>query len=118
MSLWNFLGGIVSPITGLFEKVDENKTKIAKRNIDRIMSADDKLAEWEAIQAEAGKHSWKDEFWTLILAIPLVMCFIPSTVPIIQDGFKVLETMPAFYQYWLGVAILASFGVRFLKGKQ
>ena len=73
------------------------------------------IAEWEAIQAEAGKYSWKDEFWTIILAIPLVLCFIPSMVPIVNAGFAALQEMPEFYQYWLGVAILTSFGIKFTK---
>lgn len=109
------LKGVVSPLTGLFGKLSDNKTELAKKSIDRIENAEDKLAEWESIQAENGKHSLKDEFWTLVLSIPLILCFIPDFVPYITAGFDALQSMPAFYQYWLGVAILSSFGVRFLK---
>jgi hypothetical protein len=111
----NIFATLVSPITNFFTKRSENKTNIKLKQIDRLKNADDATSEWELIQAENGKHSWKDEFWTLILAIPLVLCFIPDYVHYIEDGFAVLQTMPEFYQYWLGVAILTSFGVRIFK---
>lgn len=70
---------------------------------------------WEQTMAEASKTSWKDEFWTLILAIPVVLVFLP--VPAVQEaisnGFWVLEnSTPDWYQYVLITAIGASFGVR------
>lgn len=115
MGLGEFLSNIFSPITKTVEKVHTNRTKIKERNIERIMSADDKVAEWEMIQAEQSQFSWKDEFWTIVLAIPLVGAFIPPIVPYIQEGFRVISEMPTFYQYWVGVSVLASFGIKWLK---
>jgi len=40
------------------------------------------------------------------------MCFIPSLVPYVREGFAVLETMPTWYQYTFSVIVAASFGVR------
>ena len=111
----DFFKSLVTPVTNTVTKINTNKTEIKKRNIDRLVNAEDKLAEWELIQAESGRHSWKDEFWTLILSVPLILCFFPEFVPVVKDGFTALETMPTFYQYWLGVAILTSFGVRAIK---
>ena len=113
--MWEIFKSLVSPVTNAITKINDNKTEIAKRNIERIVKADDKLSEWQSIQAENSRHSWKDEFWTLILSIPLVLCFFPEFVPMVKAGFSALEQMPSFYQYWLGVAILASFGVRLTK---
>ena len=107
--------GLVSPITNYFGKKNDNKTKVKQQQIQRVMNSDDQVAEWEAIQAENSGHSWKDEFWTIILSIPLVLCFIPDYVEYIEAGFEALESMPEFYQYWLGIAILTSFGVRLTK---
>ena len=113
--LTSLIGGLVSPVTNYFTKRSTDKTNVKLKQIDRLKSSDDSLAEWETIQAENSAHSLKDEFWTLILSIPLVLCFIPEYVPYIDAGFIVLARMPEFYQYWLGVAILTSFGVRFTK---
>ena len=106
---------LISPVTNLIGKVNDNKTKIKESQIKRLENAEDKLAEWESIQAENGRFSWKDEFWTVILSVPLVLCFFPDYVSFVQNGFEALKTMPDFYQYWLGVAILTSFGVRLTK---
>jgi hypothetical protein len=112
--IWNFLSSLVSPITSAVTKVSTNKTEVKKRNIDRIINADDKLAEWEMIQAEKGS-GWRDEWFTILLSIPLVGAFIPPFVPVILDGFEALNQMPTYYQYWVAVAILSSFGIRAIK---
>jgi len=107
--------GLISPITTLFSKRNDNKTKITQQKIERLVSAEDKIAEWERIQSEGGAHSWKDEFWTVILSVPAIACFIPGGAIYIEAGFDALVKMPDFYQYWLGVAILTSFGIRITK---
>lgn len=115
MWLKDIVLGLVSPVTNYMGKRSDNKKAIAEQQIQRVMNAEDKAAEWENIQAEAGKHSWKDEYWTIILSVPAVMVFFPEYVDDIQAGFEVLANMPEFYQYWLGVAILTSFGLRIAK---
>jgi len=40
------------------------------------------------------------------------MCFIPPLVPYVEQGFAVLEQIPQWYRYYLGVIVAASFGVR------
>ena len=106
--IWNFLSSLVSPISNAVTKVSANKTEVKKRNIDRIMNADDKLAEWEMIQAEKGS-GWRDEWFTILLSIPLVGAFIPPFVPVILDGFEALNQMPVYYQYWVAVGYASMF---------
>ena len=109
------IGNLIDSVTSIFKNKQEQKKLKIQGNIDRIERSDNKEAEWEKIMAEGSKSSWKDEFWTIILAIPLVLCFIPSTVPYIKEGFVVLETMPDYYRLWLGMAIGAAFAVRQFK---
>ena len=109
-----FFSGLISPIAETITKINTNKTEIKKRNIDRILNAEDKLAEWESIQAEKG-GGWRDDWFSIILSVPLVGAFIPPFVPTILAGFDALSMMPEYYQYWVAVAILSSFGVRALK---
>lgn len=113
--IFKFLSGAIAPITNLLSKRSDNKRAVIEKKIKRVMDAEDQQAEWEKIQAEAGKHSWKDEYWTVILSIPAVMVFFPNYVDDIKAGFEVLSDMPEFYQYWLGIAILSSFGIRAFK---
>jgi len=109
------IGSLIDGVVGLFKNRQDRKLEKVKGAIERIERSDNKEAEWEKIQAEASKSSWKDEFWTVILAIPLVLCFFPQTVPYIEQGFIVLDTMPDYYKAWLGLAIAAAFAVRVAK---
>lgn len=69
--------------------------------------------EWDQIQAENSKHSWKDEFWTVVLAAPIIAIFIPGLQPYVAEGFRQLEqTVPHWYYYAVGSAIAAAFGTR------
>jgi len=53
---------------------------------------------------------WKDEWFTIILSIPMVMCFVPGLADYVQAGFAALETTPMWYQSAVGIAISSSFG--------
>lgn len=70
------------------------------------------IAEWETIQAEASKTSWKDEFWTFILACPLILLFIPQTSDFALEGLRRLHEAPEWYLMALSAAIAAAFGIR------
>ena len=117
--------GIVSPITNIFVKRNENKTKIKTKQLDRVMNADDKLAEWEAIQAEGGNHSWKDEYITIIITIPIpiiffaVMYSVVSGDPLIAEGAKAgvaaLKELIPNYGELLYIVSLAAIGIKALK---
>ena len=111
------LGAVVDGVVSIFKSKEERKKAKTQGKIDRIQKSDDAVAEWEKIQAEAGAHSWKDEYWTIILSIPVIMCFVPEWVQYAEAGFTALEKMPEYYRYWLGVAILTSFGIRIAKGR-
>lgn len=67
---------------------------------------------WEQTQAKGSTTSWKDEFWTLIWSIPLIMCFIPGGAEYALAGFESLKEMPEWYTYTLMTIVLASFGIR------
>ena len=71
-------------------------------------------ADWETQQAAASQSSWKDEWFAIILSLPLIGAFIPSMVPYVEQGFTVLSTMPDYYKAFLGGAIAASFGIKTL----
>ena len=62
--------------------------------------------------AENSKSSWKDEFFVIVLSIPLILAFIPGAEGIVDRGFEQLHKAPDWYFYSLGIAISASFGVK------
>jgi hypothetical protein len=113
--LTDIVGGLVSPITGFFAKKNDNKTALRQQQITRIMNSENKEGELETILSEGMRYSWKDEYWTIVLSIPAIACFFPAASPHIEQGFLVLKSMPEYYQYWLGVCVLTSFGLRIKK---
>ena len=62
--------------------------------------------------ADATVDSWKDEFALVVLLTPAVLVFIPGMTEYVEHGFKILATLPEWYQYLLYIAISASFGIK------
>jgi hypothetical protein len=77
-----------------------------------MLSEQTSVADWERIMAEGSKSSWKDEWFVIVLSIPLILAFIPGAEGIVDRGFDQLSKAPDWYFYSLGIAISASFGIR------
>ena len=90
----------------------ELKLTEAKAKAQILLSEKTSVADWERIMAEGSKSSWKDEWFVIVLSIPLVLAFIPGTEGCVDKGFEQLSKAPDWYFYSLGIAISASFGVR------
>ncbi|WP_199453484.1 hypothetical protein [Marinobacter sp. bablab_jr008] len=107
---------IIGDLIGLGSEWLKGKQKQAQAKAEAqaqvlVNSANDR-GEWEKLQAQASAHSWKDEYWTIVLSVPAIMCFFPEGVDVAKAGFAALDTMPEYYRYFLGVAITASFGIK------
>lgn len=109
--MWQALIGPISNLVGgwLKNKAEE-KQAIHERKLETIKHE----ANWDNIQATNSGTSFKDEWFTLLFSVPLVMAFIPEMVPVVSAGFDVLENMPDWYKAFLGAAVAASFGIRTL----
>ena len=66
---------------------------------------------WENLSIT--NSGWKDEWFTILLSIPMVMCFIPGLDVYVEAGFNALNaSTPEWYQWAFLVAVGSSFGVR------
>jgi len=70
--------------------------------------------EWNQAMAEASNKSWKDEWLTILVSIPLVLAFTGHE-EVVMKGFTALEAMPDFYKTAVGVVFAASFGIQSIK---
>jgi len=77
-----------------------------------MKSAATSEADWEKIMAQGTQNSWKDEWFVIVLSIPLILAFVPGAEGWVDRGFEQLSKAPDWYFYSLGIAISASFGVR------
>lgn len=119
------VSGLVSPFVNYFSKKNTNKTNIKLKNIERLKNADDSLAEWEAIQAESGNSSWKDEYIIFIITIPVptiffaVMYSVTTGDPLIasaaQSGVEALKELIPNYNELLYIVCLAGIGIKAFK---
>jgi len=68
--------------------------------------------DWDLEAIRGARNSWKDEWLVILFSIPLILAFVPNMELVVLNGFQVLEQMPEWYQYSLGVIVASSFGVR------
>ncbi len=90
----------------------EAKARIAEARATAAQKAADHDAAWEKLALSDAATSWKDEWWTILLAIPLVLAFIPGMPPYIEAGFAALDETPEWYRWGLLAAISFAFGRR------
>lgn len=124
-TLSSLASGLVSPITNHFTKKNDNKTKVKQQKIQRLMNSDDKEAEWEAIQAEGGNNSWKDEWITLIITLPIPVIFVSVILsvlfenPLIAEaatqGVTAIKELVPNYAELLYIVCLAAIGIKAIK---
>lgn len=57
-----------------------------------------------------GKGGWKDEFLTILLSFPFVLCFTPGLQDVAKTGFSILGDVPPWYQTGMGAALAFAFG--------
>jgi len=93
----------------------ELKLTEAKAKAQILLSEKTSVADWERIMAQNSGSSWKDEWFVIVLSIPLILCFIPGMEGVVHHGFQQLQQAPDWYFYSLLTAISASFGVRGFK---
>jgi hypothetical protein len=84
----------------------------AKAAIARKVAAGE--LDWNQTMAEASNKSWKDEWLTILVSIPLILAFTGHE-DIVMRGFEALEKMPDFYKTAVGVVFAASFGIQSIK---
>lgn len=95
-----------------------NKAEVQKAKHEATLQAIQNDGNWEEIQARNSATSWKDEWWTIVLSIPLlavgaaVVLDDMTIVERVHLAFETLNTLPEWYQYLLFIAISASFGIK------
>ena len=83
----------------------ESKAKI-------LLSKETSTADWERIMAEGTQSSIKDEVVTIVVLIPVILCFIPGLEETVKNGFARLSELPEWYTYLVYVVCLAAVGIR------
>jgi hypothetical protein len=110
----SIFGGAV----GLAKEWLDGKVEESRLKKDIKLEALKNEGAWERIMAEGTHTSWKDEFFTLILSVPIILVGYAvavddmDIVARLQDAFVALQSLPEWYQYLLFIAVTASFGIK------
>lgn len=58
------------------------------------------------MKSNGSRSGWLDEFWSLFLAMPVVLAFLPWTQGFVSMGFVILrDQVPGWYQACFGAAV-------------
>tara|TARA_R100001224_G_scaffold107638_1_gene83165 strand:+ start:937 stop:1308 length:372 start_codon:yes stop_codon:yes gene_type:complete len=108
----------IKPVADLAGGFLKNKAEQSKAVHEAKMKVIQNDGDWENKAIDASANSWKDEFWTLVLSVPIFMIGYsivvgdPEIVERVESGFAALSNLPEWYQYLLFIAISSSFGIK------
>lgn len=114
----NLLSAIIGPVANIGKQYLSNKAAEKQAKHEAKMNVIQNDADWESKMADASANSWKDEFWTIILAVPIFMvgyAIIADDMTVVdrtKQAFQALSELPEWYQYLLFIAISSSFGIK------
>jgi hypothetical protein len=118
--MWKaILGALTGPVVDYVKQRNQNKHEekikqkeiddaVHARTVDQVKTNESYEQAWNLAQIQ--NSGWKDEWFTILLSVPLVGAFIPKAVPYIIAGFQALEGMPTWYKGFLATAVAAAFG--------
>lgn len=120
--LSSLFDAVLKPVTTIVDGWQQRKTAqlqadlavnqaVTQAKIDRLKTAQEADIAWE--NTALTNSGWKDEWFTVVLSIPLIMCFVPGLDVYVRAGFAALQAnTPDWYQWSMLVAISASFGYK------
>lgn len=104
--LTQILTSLIAPVAGVVQSIQTNK---ARKNeleqarhlkvLEGINNAESAQFQGDIERSKGLTESWKDEFITIIVTIPMFMCFIPGMDVYVTSGFEALNKTPDWFQY-------------------
>ena len=122
------LGSLWSEVVGFVR--DEVKGRRELRKIEVQAKADIAIAEaeaeislatreldaeiaWDLIWAKQAEKSFKDDWFTYLHSLPLILLFIPSMQPFVKEGFRAMgEVIPDWFLIIYALGVASAFGYR------
>ena len=109
---------LVSPLLSLGKQWLSNKAEEKQATHEAKLKRIAQEADWEATMAQGSLTSWKDEWFTVVLSVPVVAVGFgialdnPLVLVRTKEALDTLSGLPEWYQYLLYIAVLSSFGIR------
>lgn len=107
-----FIGAIIGGVTGFLNKRQDRKMAESSAQAKLVQSKQDNNAaiqfsdsEWEALSKRGENESWKDEYVTIIITLPIPLILIGAIAAAFTGDTKLLEGVNT------GIANLAALGL-------
>ena len=99
----SILGASIGPVADLAKGYLSNKAEQAKAKHEAKMNVIQNDADWEAKMADASANSWKDEFWTIVLSVPIFMigyAIVVDVVSVVCRGVPAVPSSSVFPEWF------------------
>lgn len=138
MNPFGFIAALFKPASELGKQYIEGKYRIQEAKINAAVAKyatqasayendANRTHNWEMEALRQSQFSWKDEFWTVVLAFLLLLPMVAAVAGVyagnaeyqvaIKAAWSTYSEMPFTFQILYPFAILASFGIRY-QGKR
>lgn len=111
---------LIQQLIGIAPEIVEARTELKRAKIEaqtKVTSqAADNEGAWERFAADNAKSTWLDEYWTVVLSLPLTASFIPQLQPFVAQGFDALDDAPQWYIAAVGASISFAFARKHVPG--
>ena len=109
---------LIAPLAELGRQWLKNKAEVKQAKHEAVLKNIEKESNWEDTMAQGSLTSWKDEWFTVVLSVPVVAVGFgialdnPTVLLRTKEALEALSGLPEWYQYLLYIAVLSSFGIR------
>lgn len=109
---------LIGPLASLATQWFSNRAEVSKARHERKLQKIANDASWEDKAIEGAMYSWKDEWWTIVLSLPVIALMVgvgmgdTEVIFKVKEVFEILSGLPEWYQYLLYIAVLSSFGIK------
>lgn len=115
----NILSMVLGPVADLAKDWINNKARAKEQQLQVDSALQTKKLEQISVSqdyaqafrlAQVQTAGWRPGFWTIVLAAPVIMCFVGFDEQV-RLGFLALDSStPDWFQYFLGIAVTSAFG--------
>tara|TARA_S200002703_G_scaffold49037_1_gene42362 strand:- start:12 stop:398 length:387 start_codon:yes stop_codon:yes gene_type:complete len=116
--IWSLLGTVAKGAVDVIKTKTETKKLMAEAEQTHIRKMAEGEIEYAIASQKNMQNSWRDEWFTIILSIPLLIVFGAiffgkyEWIDKLKEGFQTLDSLPDWYIWALMAAIASSFGLK------
>ena len=116
--IWGLLGTVAKGAVDVIKTKTETKKLMAEAEQTHIRTMAEGDIEYAIATQKNMQNSWRDEWFTVILSLPLLIVFgaiffgKPEWIDKLQEGFSTLNNLPEWYIWALMASIASSFGLK------